>query len=159
MEHTITAFATGFGLGNAPWLPGTVGALPGLVIAWLLAHRRRRVQLGVVLLLIAIAVPVCEIASNTLGGKDDSRIIADEFLLFPAAVVTLTLAKQPLALVGAFAVSRALDGLKPPPAAQLEGVAGGVGIVLDDLISNIYLWLMLAGFTAAFRLRKRHQTG
>ncbi|MGM0769164.1 MAG: phosphatidylglycerophosphatase A family protein [Pseudomonadota bacterium] len=159
MEHYITAFATGFGLGNAPWLPGTAGALPGLFIAWILAHQRQWVQISAVLALVAVAIPVCDIASSTLGGKDDSRIIADEFLLFPAAVVAHRIVRNPLVLLGAFAASRALDGLKPPPAAQLEGTAGGVGIVLDDLVANLYLWLILAAIVAFIRYRIQRRGG
>lgn len=151
METIITAFATGFGLGLSPWLPGTVGALPGLLLAWVIVRQSRRRQILSVVFLILLAVPVCHIASNTLGGKDDARIVADEFLLFPAAVVLQPAARHPAVLLGTFAVSRVMDGLKPPPAAQAEGFAGGVGIVLDDLIANIYVWLLLAAGVAIYR--------
>lgn len=159
MEHYITAFATGFGLGNATWLPGTAGALPGIALAWLVVQQRRGIQCILVLALIIVAVPICDIASDTLGGKDDSRIVADEFLVFPAAVVAHVIVKHPAILIGAFAASRVLDGLKPPPAAQLEGVAGGVGIVLDDLVANLYLWLILAAIAAFMRYRRQRQDG
>lgn len=155
MGDIITGFATAFGLGNSPVLPGTVGALPGLGLAWLVVRRSRRVQLWSAAILIVVAVPVCEVASNTLGGKDDSRIVADEFMVFPAAVAGQTIARQPLVLAGVFLASRVLDGAKPPPAARVESEAGGLGIVLDDLVVNAYIWLLLAGSYAAYR-RWRH---
>ncbi len=157
MESIITAFATGFGLGYSPWLPGTIGALPGLLLAWVILRQSRRRQVLSVLFLIVLAVPVCHITSNTLGGKDDSRIVADEFLLFPAAVALQSAARHPAVLLGTFAVSRVMDGLKPPPAAQAEGFAGGLGIVLDDLIANIYLWLLLAAGIAGQRRISKHR--
>src|SRR5687768_1716276 len=132
MSDFITWVATGFGLGQFPLFPGTFGALPGIVLAWLILRQSQRVQLFTAAGLIVLAVPLCDIASHTLGGKDDSRIVADEFLTFPAAVAGQAIARQPLVLIGAFFASRVLDGLKPPPAAQMESIAGGLGIVLDD---------------------------
>ena len=70
-------------------------------------------------------------------------------------MVGQAIARQPLVLAGAFLVSRVLDGLKPPPAAQSEGIPGGLGIVLDDVIANLYTWLLLTGGYAAYRRWRR----
>lgn len=155
MNDVITWFATGFGLGQSPVIPGTVGALPGIALAWLMLRRSRRVQLFIAAGLILLAVPLCHIASYNLGGEDDPRIVADEFLTFPAAVAGLAVARQPLVLAGTFLTSRVLDGLKPPLAAQAENVPGGLGIVLDDVVANLYCWLLLGGIFAAYRCWRR----
>lgn len=157
MNQWITEFAMAFGLGQMPWLPGTLGALPGLLLAWLMLRYRRRVQVLIAVALVILAVPVCHIASERLGGKDNSQIVADEYLVFPLAVVGQTIARKPLVLAGTFAVSRVMDGIKPPPARQLEGAAGAVGIVADDLIANLYVWLLLAGGYGFYRHRKDRQ--
>lgn len=152
----ITLIAIGFGLGESPMLAGTVGALPGLILAWLILRQSRRVQLWSTVVLLVMAIPICHVASNTLGGRDDSRIVADEFMAFPAALVGQTVARSPLVLAGVFATSRIFDGLKPPPAAEVETVAGGLGILLDDLVANIYVWLLLAcSYFAYGRWRRR----
>lgn len=147
MTEVVTWFAMGFGLGQSPVLPGTVGALPGVLLAWLILRWPRWVQLFAAVCLIILAVPVCDIASRTLGGMDDKRIVADEFLGFPVAVIGHAIARQPPVLGAAFLVSRILDGLKPPPASHAESIPGGLGIVLDDLAANLYTWLLLAGTT------------
>lgn len=158
MSDLITWFAMGFGLGQSPVLPGTVGALPGILLAWLMLRRSRRVQLFMTAGLILLAVPLCDIASHSLGGKDNPQIVADEFLTFPVAVAGQAIARKPFVLAGAFLVSRVLDGIKPPPAAQSENIPGGLGIVLDDAIANLYTWLLLLGSYAFYR-RWRHSKG
>lgn len=156
MNDIITWFAMGFGLGQSPVVPGTLGALPGILLAWLLLRRRRRLQPFMSAGLILLAVPLCDVASHSLGGKDDPRIVADEFLTFPVAVAGHAIARKPLVLFGAFVVSRVLDGLKPPPVAQSESVPGGLGIVLDDVLANLYTWLLLAGYAGYRRWRGIH---
>lgn len=151
MNEWITEFAMAFGLGQLPGLPGTMGALPGLLIAWLVLRYSRAVQVAIVVALVILAVPVSHVASERLGGKDNSQIVADEFMIFPVAVMGQSVARQPLVLAGTFAVSRVMDGLKPPPARQLEGAAGAAGIVADDLVANLYVWLLLAGGYALYR--------
>jgi phosphatidylglycerophosphatase A len=37
-----------------------------------------------------------------------------------------------------FAVVRAVDILKPPPARALQSLPGGRGIVVDDFVANLY---------------------
>jgi phosphatidylglycerophosphatase A len=50
----------------------------------------------------------------------------------------------------AFALFRALDVWKPPPARQCENLPGGWGIVADDVMSGIY------GALAIFVLGRLH---
>ena len=44
----------------------------------------------------------------------------------------------PAFLVIAFIVARIMDILKPPPARESQALAGGIGIVVDDIFANIY---------------------
>lgn len=143
MVEFITWFATGFGLGYSPILPGTAGALPGLLLVWFVTRQSRRTQWVLTIILMVVAVPICDIASDALGGKDNPKIVADEFMTLPAAVIGQSIARQPLVLGGVFVVSRVFDGLKPAPVRQAEAIDGGLGIVLDDLAANIYVWLLL----------------
>ncbi|GAA0624204.1 phosphatidylglycerophosphatase A [Halomonas beimenensis] len=145
--------ATGLGLGLSPLASGTFGSLLALPLAWWLLGRSRRLQLGLVAVLLVAAMPLCQLASDTLGGKDDGRIVADEIVAFPVAVLGQAAARQPLAMAGAFVAYRVLDATKPPPVAQVEAVAGGVGIVLDDLVAALYAWLLVAGGLALWRRR------
>lgn len=154
MADPLMALATGFGLGLSPWASGTVGTLLGLVLAWWLLGRTQRVQVAVTLALLLAAVPVCHLAEQALGGKDDGRIVFDEIVAFPVAVVGQAAARQPLVLASAFVVYRVLDATKPPPVSLAEAVPGGVGIVLDDVIAAAMTWLVMAAGLALWRRRQ-----
>jgi phosphatidylglycerophosphatase A len=55
-------------------------------------------------------------------------------------------------VAGAFVLFRAMDVLKPFPAGRLERLAGGWGIVADDLVAGIYANLALR-LVGAYGLR------
>ncbi|MFC2991318.1 phosphatidylglycerophosphatase A family protein [Halomonas tibetensis] len=144
MADPLMMLATGFGLGLSPWASGTVGSLASLPLAWWLLGRARRVQVAVTLALLIAAVPICHLAEESLGGKDDGRIVLDEIVAFPVAVLGLAAARQPLAMASAFVVYRVFDSTKPPPISLAEAVPGGAGIVLDDVIAALMTWLVMA---------------
>ncbi|QJQ98308.1 phosphatidylglycerophosphatase A [Halomonas sp. PGE1] len=154
MEAALMTLATGFGLGLSPWASGTVGSLLGLPLAWWLLGRTRRVQAGVTLALLLAAVPVCHLAEQALAAKDDGRIVLDEIVAFPVAVLGLAGARQPWAMASAFVVYRVFDSTKPPPVNLAEAVPGGAGIVLDDLVAAAMTWLVMAGGLALWRRRQ-----
>ena len=43
----------------------------------------------------------------------------------------------------AFFLFRFFDILKPPPIRRLEGVRGGFGVVLDDVLAGVYANIIL----------------
>lgn len=144
METLVEQLATGFGLGQLPFMPGTFGSLLGLPLAWwLLGHPARR-QALVMLILLAVAVPLCHWASLWQGGGDVPQIVADEYLVFPASVIGFAAKRRPWLLVIAFPLFRSFDALKPPPLHFLEAAGGGLGIVLDDLMAAVYTWVVIA---------------
>lgn len=154
MADPLMMLATGFGLGLSPWASGTVGSLAGLPLAWWLLGRARRVQVAVTLALLIAAVPICHLAEESLGGKDDGRIVLDEIVAFPVAVLGLAAARQPLAMASAFVVYRVFDSTKPPPISLAEAVPGGAGIVLDDVIAALMTWLVMASGLMLWRRRQ-----
>lgn len=143
--------ATGLGLGYTPGLPGTAAVLPGVALALGLGRMRRRAGLAAALVLAAVAVPACEYGSRAFGG-DDTRIVADELLTFPIATALLPVNRHPGLLAGVFVTSRILDGIKPPPARAAQRLHGGIGIVLDDIVAN--LWSLALGLIG-WRLWRR----
>jgi phosphatidylglycerophosphatase A len=152
--------ATGLGLGLAPMLPGTAGALLGTPISYFASRLSAWKQAAIAFILVLIAVPICHRAERVFEGEDDSRIVADEYLTFPLATLGLPCAKHPSLLACVFVASRVLDHAKPPPAAQAEQAPGGVGIVLDDVISNLYslgVGWAIYGLAARRRARRRRR--
>lgn len=140
MRRIVLFVASGCGIGLfAPFAPGTFGSLPGVALAWWMASWAPSVQAVAALALAVLAVPVCSAAERMLGVKDDGRITADEWMLFPVAVLGLPLQTLPFwALAVFFAVVRLVDIVKPPPARQLQAFHGGFGIVIDDFFANLY---------------------
>lgn len=148
LDRFTLLVATWFGLGYSPVASGTCGALPGALIAygaaWVAFPSGHITALGVAgqvifaLVLSGLAVPVCDVAENLLGTKDDGRIVADETLTFPVCAIGLPLVTAPWMLAVAFVVNRACDIVKPPPARRLQDLHGGFGIVVDDFIACLY---------------------
>lgn len=152
MKRKLTLFvASGFGLGLvAPFAPGTFGSLPGLALACLATTLPLWLQIPLCTLLTLAAVPVCGAAEKYLGIKDDGRIAADEWMLFPIAVIGLPLSSLPWWTVALFfLVVRIMDIVKPYPCRGLQSIPGGRGIVVDDFAANLY---SLAVNWAIFRI-------
>lgn len=131
---------TGFGLGLVvPCAPGTFGSLPGVALAcafaaWLPLWA----QIPACLALALLAVPVCTVSERALKKKDDGRITADEWMLYPIATLGLPLTQALWLIPATFLVIRALDVAKLPPARQIQYLPEGWGIVADDFASQLY---------------------
>jgi phosphatidylglycerophosphatase A len=131
--------ATGFGLGLiAPIAPGTLGSLPGVLLACWVTQQHLPLQILVCLGMTFLAVPICDVAESVLGKKDDGRICADEWMLFPICVIGLPLMQHLWLIPLCFVVARVCDIIKPPPARQLQAIHGGFGIVIDDFFASLY---------------------
>ena len=133
-----TLLATGFGLGYSPVASGTVGTLLGVALAIAMAPLGWVLQVVIVAVMIAVAVPICHVAEKAFGKKDDGRVVMDEYVTFPLCVIGLPITEHWWLLGVAFLTHRFLDIVKPPPARQSQDIGGGVGIVIDDVISSLY---------------------
>lgn len=140
MRNVWILLATGFGLGLSPFASGTFGTLLGIPLTYILfdpLQGQVLYQVLVALVLVAIAIPVCDKAEKALGGKkDDGRIVADEFMTVPLTMIGLPM--DPVMLGVAFLMHRIMDIIKPPPARGLQRLPGGLGITIDDAISSVY---------------------
>ena len=151
-ERACLFIASGFGIGLfAPFAPGTFGSAAGVALAYATTRLSVWMQVVVCLALTAAAVPICSVAERVLGVTDDGRITADEWMLYPIALIGIPLAELPwwsMALF--FCVVRVIDIVKPPPARRLQDLHGGFGIVIDDFFANLYSlavnWAIVIGF-------------
>ena len=140
IEKFCLFVASGFGLGLvAPVAPGTVGSLPGVALAYATTLLPLWLQIPVCTGFAILAIPFCDVAEKALGIKDDGRITADEWMLYPLALVGIPLSSLPWwSMLVFFAVVRAVDIVKPWPARGLQRIPGGRGIVIDDFVANLY---------------------
>jgi len=134
----IKHLATGFGFGFSPVMPGTIGALWGLPLAWAVVQIPSLAgQIIVCAALTLLAIPLCAAAEKQMGkGLDPGCIVADEYLTLP--ICFLGLPFTPGVLVAGFVLHRLFDITKPPPIYQLQRIKGGAGIVVDDLFAALF---------------------
>ena len=140
MRRLALFIATGFGLGLvAPVAPGTIGSIPGVALAYWVSTLPFFLQPIVCLAFTLMAIPFCDVAEKMLGIKDDGRITADEWMLYPIALIGIPLTELPWqAMALFFVVIRMVDILKPWPCKGLQAIPGGRGIVIDDFLANLY---------------------
>lgn len=130
---------TGFGIGLlAPFAPGTFGSAPGVLLACAMSFQPLTLQILTCVGLTLLAVPICHVAEKVLQKKDDGRITADEWMLFPICTLSIPLSEVLFLLPVFFVVARVCDIIKPPPARGLQRLKGGVGIVIDDFFAALY---------------------
>jgi len=141
----IMWLAFGLGTGLSPRAPGTVGTVPGLLLGWLLVMLTAplgsavgiAVLLGVTLVLFAVGIYLCDQASRRLGVHDHGGIVFDEIVGVLPVFVVMPQSWWELALI--FVCFRVFDVIKPWPIGWLDRrVAGGFGIMVDDLLAGGY---------------------
>ena len=136
-DKVAVFLATGFYIGKIPLAPGTFGSLIGLPLCFLLAEIQLSAAIIAVLLIIALAIWISNVAERTLERKDPGCIVIDEI-----AGMVVTLIGLPFNLTTAtigFILFRILDILKPFPIRILEKrLPGGLGIVADDVVAGIF---------------------
>lgn len=142
MKSPVHFLAFGFGSGLAPKAPGTMGTLAAIPLYLLM------VQLPLTYYVLALAVAtvagiwLCGESARLLGVHDHGGIVWDEFIGF-----WLTMLMAPagwLWIVVGFALFRLFDIWKPWPIRVIDlKVAGGLGIMLDDILAGVYALVVL----------------
>ncbi|MCK4351465.1 MAG: phosphatidylglycerophosphatase A [Candidatus Krumholzibacteria bacterium] len=95
-----------------------------------------------VALIVMIPVAICvSWEMEKIHGKDSSRIVIDEF----AGMQVTFFMIEPSLVVGivGFILFRFFDILKPFPINRSQRLAGGFGVVIDDLIAGLYSRIFL----------------
>ncbi|MBN2326726.1 MAG: phosphatidylglycerophosphatase A [Candidatus Omnitrophica bacterium] len=137
--------ASTFWTGHLP-ASGTWGAL----VAWILhtflfpnalTLENWPIALSLLGAVILIGIWTGDQVEKMTGIKDDSRVTVDEVAGYFLAVLFVPAGWQ--YTVPAFLLARAFDILKPPPANALQGLKGGLGIMVDDLIASVYAVLIM----------------
>lgn len=152
----LAVFVASFGyVGFFPFAPGTAGSLAALALfAFIRWIGLPGLELGAIVAVFAVGVWAASATEAALGRKDPGVVVIDEVL-----GMLITLALLPVSIAGVivgFLFFRVLDVIKPYPAAQLEHLHGGLGIMADDAVAGLYshlalracVWLVPAWLTA-----------
>ncbi len=84
---------------------------------------------------ILLSVVVSDIAEESLGTKDDHRIVIDEWVGYLLTIALLP--STPALLAAGFVVFRGLDTVKPIGIKYLARLPGGWGVVMDDVAAGL----------------------
>jgi phosphatidylglycerophosphatase A len=142
--------ATGLLSGHSPFAPGTAGSAVGLVLFVPMAWASLPVQLGLCAALFFVGVFASARVARRVGLEDPGIVVVDEVLGMWLSLLGLPF--SPLVVVLGFLLFRVLDILKPYPAAALEHLPGGWGIMADDVAAGIYANLLLRVFLLVWPL-------
>ena len=143
IDRLSVTLGTGFGIGFAPFAPGTFGSLLGPPLVWgvLQAGLPVTVVLAMAAVSIAVGIPICTAASVALGKHDPGQVVYDEIAAFWIVFLPHIVFGKPigwLAAIAGFVFFRVFDIAKPWPVCGLETLPDGLGIMVDDLAAGVY---------------------
>ena len=131
---------SGFYTGFFPVASGTIGSLAALIIYLIPGFEQLFIIIPFTLIFIVYGIFLGN-KFETNYGKDPAECTVDEVVGTWISVIALP--KTLWIIVTAFFVWRILDIIKPPPARNLERLKGGLGIMIDDVISGIYTLIIM----------------
>lgn len=141
-RNPVHLLAFGLGAGAVPKVPGTAGTLLAVPLYLLIQPLGSFGYLLVLAVVFLVGIYLCDRTSRDLGVHDHSGIVWDEILGY---LVSMWLAPPGWVwvLLG-FLLFRVFDILKPWPIGWLDRrVAGGLGIMLDDLAAGVFALAVL----------------
>ena len=127
--------------------PGTAGSAVAVLILWVVPFSRA----GLFLFFVAVTLVgtwAADRAERLLGAKDPGVIVIDEVAGMTLAVAPFTPTLAVLAV--GFVLFRVFDVTKPFPARASQHAAGGIGIMVDDLIAGLYALIVIVIGRAIF---------
>lgn len=131
---------SGFFTGYIPFASGTFGSLAAVLIYLIPGFENYYIIIPSAIILFIYGVYVSGKFENQYG-KDPSQCTVDEIV--GTWISLILLPKKLLIILSAFLLWRLLDIIKPFPARDSEKLAGGLGIMLDDVISGIYTLIII----------------
>lgn len=131
---------TGLGAGYSPWAPGTAGTLVGVVFYLVFWHRFSWfLYLVFTLALLFIGVWASDAGLQLFGEEDSPHIVIDEIVGYFITMWGIRFGFWPVVL--GFILFRVWDIWKP--FSRVEGIPGGWGVMLDDVVAGVLANLML----------------
>jgi len=128
-------FGSGFYTGYIPLASGTFASLAALAIYFIPDFEKPYVIIPAIFIFVFLGIRLGTKFEN-LYGKDPAECTIDEVV--GMWITLLFLPKDFFIALIAFIVWRTLDIIKPFPARKSESLEGGLGIMMDDIISAIY---------------------
>ncbi|MCB0746767.1 MAG: phosphatidylglycerophosphatase A [Ignavibacteriae bacterium] len=138
---------SGFLSGYLPKAPGTFGSFIALLIYFIPGFENPIIIISSILFSILIGIPLGNYFEE-IYGKDPGKFTLDEFI--GTWISLLFIPKNIIIIFFSFILWRFLDIIKPFPANKAENLSGGLGIILDDVISGMYSLIIIHIFIVIF---------
>lgn len=137
-------FATGFGSGYLPYMPGTWGTLVAVPMYWITKVYFSSFYTEILIAAFIFGVAVSEIAGRYFQVEDDSRIVWDEIVGYGITMLFVPL--NVWLMIGGFILFRIFDVIKPWPIRLADRhLKGGFGVMFDDVLAGIFAAAVLYG--------------
>ncbi len=161
LDRLVYWLGLGLGSGLPRRAPGTWGTVGGLIVAIPLLSLGFVPFLIITILSCVIGSWICGRTSELMGGHDNPHIVWDEWAgmwltLLPLSYMgiadgnfwqNIAQTSSIVAIIIAFILFRFFDIIKPPPIGWADKkVAGGLGIMLDDIIAGVMaaaVWIII----------------
>ena len=141
-QKSVMFVATGCLVGNISFAPGTFGSIIGLPLCFILSKIDWKAALFLTILFIFFSIRIAQEAEGILKAEDPGCIVIDEI-----AGIMVTFIGLPFNMINVvlgFVIFRVIDIVKPYPIRSLEKrLAGGTGIVMDDVAAGVYSNILL----------------
>ncbi|AGH81557.1 phosphatidylglycerophosphatase [Psychromonas sp. CNPT3] len=142
LKNPLHFLAVGFGSGLAPKAPGTMGTLVAVPLFYFLSFLSVEAYFIVLVVGSLLGIWFCHVTSRDMGVHDHKCIVWDEFIGYWITMFMVPFSVQ-WAIVG-FILFRFFDIVKPYPISWLDKkVAGGFGIMIDDIVAGIFAAICL----------------
>ena len=143
-------FATGFGSGLSPIMPGTAGTLSAIPFYLGLAYLPVWIYIGVIVFSSLIGIKICSKTSHDMGVHDHGSIVWDEFVGLWITMLMVPVLSLPVMdwhwLAVGFVYFRFFDMVKPWPISWCDKrISGGLGIMVDDIVAGLISAALLWG--------------
>lgn len=131
---------SGFFTGYIPFASGTFGSLAGLIIYFIPGFEQPLILIPAIVVFSIYGIYAGS-RFEKVYGKDPPQCTIDEIvgmwisLLFLPKILWISLMT--------FLLWRLFDIVKPFPARRLEELKGGFGIMIDDIISGVYVLIIV----------------
>ncbi|NMB82664.1 MAG: phosphatidylglycerophosphatase A [Ignavibacteria bacterium] len=131
---------SGFYTGFIPKASGTFASVLAFIIFLIPGFENPTFLMFLISVSIVVGVKIAN-KFEAEYGKDPYQFTLDEFI--GSWITLLFIPKKIWFLIPAFIVWRLLDIYKPFPAKKFESIKGGWGVILDDVVSGIYSFIII----------------
>ena len=138
---------SGFYTGYIPIASGTFGTLAALFIYLIPGFENNYVIIPAIIVFFIYGLYAGS-KFEIVYGKDPSECTIDEVV--GTWISYLLLPKTVGIIIITFFLWRALDIFKPYPARKLENLNGGLGIMIDDVVSGFYTLIIIQNVVYLF---------